>query len=246
MASDEVHEMQENSLARRALGLEETGLVTLPDGRNRIQQALLAPLAQLNAAAVRAGFTLGVASGFRGFAQQAAIWNAKARGERPILDPRERPLDPETLDDEQKLWAILRWSALPGTSRHHWGTDIDVYECSHLPEGYVLQLTRAECAPGGPLADFHHWLSEYLASVDNPGFYRPYSEDTGGVSPEPWHLSFAPLAEPLETVLTETLVERQVASADLALKPQILTHLSAIMRRFVHSSAAGLRTEVGP
>ncbi len=27
------------------------------------------------------------------------------------------------------------------------------------------------------------------------GFYRPYAVDRGGVHPEPWHLSYAPLAQ---------------------------------------------------
>ncbi len=29
--------------------------------------------------------------------------------------------------EQQKLSAILRWSALPGASRHHWGCDFDVF-----------------------------------------------------------------------------------------------------------------------
>ena len=35
---------------------------------------------------------------------------------------------------------ILEWSALPGASRHHWGSEFDVFDLAALPEGYRVQL----------------------------------------------------------------------------------------------------------
>ena len=77
-------------------------------------------------AADTAGFQLEIASGFRDFSRQLLIWNNKFSGQRTMLDSHSQPLDPSRLSDEEKLFAILRWSALPGTSRHHWGTDFDI------------------------------------------------------------------------------------------------------------------------
>ncbi|OUJ58170.1 hypothetical protein BTO03_18865, partial [Vibrio parahaemolyticus] len=42
------------------------------------------------------------------------IWNGKFEGELPILDSNSLPLNKAALSDEEKLKAILRWSALPG------------------------------------------------------------------------------------------------------------------------------------
>ncbi len=52
-----------------------------------------------------------IASGFRDFNRQKAIWNGKFAGELKILDSDSQPLDKTLLNDEEKLTAILRWSA---------------------------------------------------------------------------------------------------------------------------------------
>jgi LAS superfamily LD-carboxypeptidase LdcB len=76
----------------------------------------------LREAAAADGIDLTIVSSFRDFARQEAIWNAKYRGERPLLDRQERELDAARLDVRERVDAILLWSALPGASRHHWGT----------------------------------------------------------------------------------------------------------------------------
>ena len=55
--------------------------------------------------------------------------------ERPLLDANNQPLDALQLGETERLHAILHWSALPGTSRHHWGTDLDIYDPDCLPAG---------------------------------------------------------------------------------------------------------------
>ena len=91
-----------------------------------------------------AGFEPAIVSGFRNYQRQLLIWNAKANGERVLLDSAGVPLDPSGLDEWQLVQAILRWSALPGASRHHWGTDIDVYDCAAVDDTYTVQLTPDE------------------------------------------------------------------------------------------------------
>lgn len=215
------------------VGLDESDLVGSGFGSARVHRGVLPALEQLDRAARQAGFEFHIASGYRSFERQLEIWNAKASGHRPLLDTAGRPLDSQLLSDRERLYAILRWSALPGASRHHWGTDIDVYDASHLAEGEPVQLTTAETEGGGPFAAFHLWLSGYLQSGENPGFYRPYDRDRGGVAPEPWHLSYAPLANCYARRLTTAWLHQTLAAREVALKHEILPLLPGIMGRFV-------------
>lgn len=148
-----------------------------------------------------AGFDLVIASSFRSFDRQALIWNAKINGQRPVLDDQDNPIDINQLDDWELLQATLRWSAIPGASRHHWGTDIDVYDRSAVEAGYQLQLTQAEVGPGGPFESMHRWLDERIDKACSHGFFRPYQHDFGGVAPERWHLSYAPLSKQFQQQL---------------------------------------------
>lgn len=218
--------------AKFVLGLDESALVAYAPLGCRVHKDIIQPLQQLYARAREAGFDIRVASSFRCFERQLAIWNAKATGQRPVLDAEGRPLDLTTLDDWQKVQAIMRWSALPGASRHHWGTDIDVYDGAAVAGDYQLQLTPAECEAPGPFAPFHRWLDEAIANQTSAGFYRPYAHDWGGVAPEPWHLSFAPLAQLFVAAHSEAMLREQLEGSDIALKATILANLSELYERF--------------
>ena len=95
-----------------------------------VHRAIVAPLTALQADAAQAGFDLRLVSGYRSFDRQLAIWNAKAMGKRAVLDSAGRVLDISALSEVELVNAIMRWSALPGASRHHWGSDIDVYDAA--------------------------------------------------------------------------------------------------------------------
>lgn len=208
-------------------------LVAVPDLNCQLQAEVVGPLLSLCERASAAGFDIKVASSFRSFDRQLMIWNGKASGLRSVLDTDGQPLDVKRLSDVELMFAILRWSALPGASRHHWGTDLDIYDASNIPENYILQLTVAETQGEGPFTAFHEWLTAELATENNVGFYRPYDIDRGGVAPEPWHLSYAPLAEVYEQALTEDILRERIQQTDILLKDNILEHLSEIYQRFV-------------
>jgi LAS superfamily LD-carboxypeptidase LdcB len=214
------------------MGLDESLLVNVPELGCKVHCELVMPLRHLAAQAQAAGFELAVASSYRSFARQLAIWNAKARGERPLLDSEGQPLQISEMSEAEILWAILRWSALPGSSRHHWGTDLDVFDRANMPADYQVQLTPAETTGDGLFAAFHQWLTTYLDN-DTCAFFRPYAQDRGGVAPEPWHLSFRPLASEFAQGLSEAMLRAQLAQTDIALKACILENLSEIIARFV-------------
>ncbi|WP_317931843.1 M15 family metallopeptidase [Halioxenophilus sp. WMMB6] len=190
-------------------------------------------------AAKESGFELAVVSAFRSFDQQLAIWNAKACGKRAVLDVSEYPIPPGTLNGWPLVEAILRWSALPGASRHHWGTDMDVYDRAAMPAGYQVQLTQAEAEPNGVFGAFHQWLSRWLDNNPDVGFYRPYVKRLDGdcrpfgIAPEPWHLSFRPLSQQLEAEYDLTQLARLLETSDIQLKAPILEHLEEIYQRFI-------------
>jgi LAS superfamily LD-carboxypeptidase LdcB len=219
----------EDQLARTAQGLDESELVAVDKG-TWLHRAVLSPYRQLARAAQAHNLELAIASGYRSFARQLAIFNAKASGARAVLDDAGCPVAMHALDDTQKLWAILRFSALPGTSRHHWGCDIDVFDRAAMPAGYQLQLTAAECGSGGVFERLHRWLD---TSLPGSGFYRPYQQDLGGVAPEPWHLSYAPVAERYRAALTPEALAATLQASDIALKPVVLANLPAIFKHYV-------------
>jgi LAS superfamily LD-carboxypeptidase LdcB len=191
------------------------------------------PFLQLRAAAAAEGFDLAVLSGFRSFERQLSIWNRKAGGQLAVLDSNARPLDINRLSPRELAFAILRWSALPGASRHHWGTDIDVYDQAARPKGYEVELIPAEVETGGMFARLHEWLDRRMANRSSFGFFRPYGTDAQGVAPERWHLSYAPVAATFLSRLTMDILREVVEHADLALKDAVLDHLPEIYRRFV-------------
>lgn len=198
----------------------------------RIRSSILPPLLELQQQALVAGFDLAIASGYRSFARQQHIWDQKARCARPLLSETGEPLDCHELTVEQRIYAILRWSAIPGGSRHHWGTDFDVFDAGALKEGQSVQLTLAETIDDGPFAALHRWLDTYLAQEHCP-FFRPYTRPTGGVAPEPWHLSYAPVAMRMQQHLGYEQLLATIQNSNIALKEEVMARLPNIFERYV-------------
>lgn len=202
---------------------EESGLL--------IHQQVQPAIATLRDEALKAGFILKMTSAFRGFDQQLSIWNNKALGLRTLYNDQGIALDYKTLSPTEIVYAILRWSALPGASRHHWGTDMDVYDISRMPEGYKVELLPQETEPGGVFGDFHLWLDDNLKYHN---FFRPYAHDLGGIAPEKWHLSYFPISNDYQKDLTFELVEETIMNTEIELKEIILRELPEIYQRFIN------------
>lgn len=217
-------------------GREQAHLVPCWSG-HLVHRDCLSDLEALRDDAAAAGFELAIASSFRSYDRQLLIWREKVAGKRAVLDANERPLCVDDLDEEQLLWSLLRWSALPGTSRHHWGTDLDVYDARTLREADCqLQLTVAECEAGGPLAEFHGWLSDAIGRGQARGFARPYDQDRGGVAPEPWHLSHAAVARELQGAFDFGVFQRLLREGLWPLADAIESDAEHIFTRFIESN----------
>tara|TARA_R110002110_G_scaffold362241_1_gene571969 strand:- start:26270 stop:26947 length:678 start_codon:yes stop_codon:yes gene_type:complete len=213
-----------------------THLVTLAEG-HRLQKPVALAFAALQADARAQGFDLAIASGFRSFERQLGIWNGKLSGQRPVHDDAGECIALQALSDQERLHAVMRFSAIPGTSRHHWGTDLDVYDRAAMPADYTLQLTPDEVAAGGLFDPLHCWLDQQMQAGLSHGFYRPYAHDRGGVACERWHLSYAPLAQTCEAHLDLTLLQACwddcSATEPLLLREAIEAQWPALWSRYI-------------
>lgn len=215
------------------LGLNDSHLVALNEPGHRLQAEAREAFMAMQAAAAEAGFNLMPASSFRSFERQLAIWNGKFEGKRPLLDANSQPLDVQTLTESERINAILHWSALPGTSRHHWGTDLDIYDPDLLPRGVKLQLEPWEYQAGGYFYPLSQWLTANMARFD---FFLPFAQHHNGVAIEPWHLSYRPLAEGCASQLTLPLIADTLRLQHIAGKTHILNQLDDIFVRYIRGS----------
>jgi len=216
-------------------GTTETHLVYLDQSLYsapsvQVHQLVLEPLTELREAANQLGFGLCLCSGFRSFERQLQIWNGKASGQRPVVDASGNPIDIQDLSPWDQVQAIMRWSALPGASRHHWGTDFDIYDVTAMPEGYQLQLTPEETQGQGLFAPMHAWLDTHLPTTD---FYRPYAMDRGGIAPERWHLSYRPLADRYADSVDRSQLEARLRQSNLLLLDVVMAHWDEILQRYL-------------
>jgi len=211
-------------------GRVRTHVVQRDDLKAALHPLALEPFLAMKADAARAGIDMVIISAFRDFAAQQRIWNMKWRGERPLLDADGHERDRAGLAPRDIMQAILCWSALPGASRHHWGTELDVVDRAAMPEGYRVQLVPSEAAPGGPFHALHCWLD---ANMHRYGFFRPYRTFRGGVLPEAWHLSYAAVADAALAALTPELLREAIATSDLLGKELILTEVAELHARYV-------------
>ena len=177
------------------------------------------------------GIDLHIVSSFRSFERQLAIFNKKWRGEAVLRDANGEVLDNTALSSTDKLHAILTWSALPGASRHHWGTDLDVFdrESVHQWNG-TFELVEQEYLPDGPCYLLACWLEDNMAEF---GFFRPFSENKGGVACEPWHLSHKATANDFEQSRNLKAFTSALAQSDILGKDTVIPDLPYLYNRYV-------------
>ncbi|NOU48952.1 M15 family metallopeptidase [Pseudoalteromonas sp. JBTF-M23] len=195
-----------------------------------VHRDIVNDLSELTQAAKQAGFDLRVASGHRNFERQAAIWNGKFAGQRPVFDLQGRKITLTKLSEFEKCQAIMLFSALPGASRHHFGSDLDVYAKNCLEPTQSLQLEPWEYDAGGPFAEFNLWLDEHILEY---GFFRPYACFQGGVAREPWHISHLSVASLLEQYQSIDNIAATLTAHDVLGKQCILHHLPELYRQYI-------------
>jgi LAS superfamily LD-carboxypeptidase LdcB len=135
---------------------------------------------RMAAAAAEEGIDLEIISATRNFAAQKSIWEAKWNGQRKVdgMDLSQAMPDPQ-----ERALKILEYSSMPGTSRHHWGTDID------------LNSLNNQFFASGEGKKIYDWLQ---ANAHEYGYCQVYTEQGDkrpyGYHEEKWHWSYMPLA----------------------------------------------------
>jgi hypothetical protein len=229
---------------RELLGLEAGHVAVLesdccvPGAHTLLHPATTRALRALCDDARRTGFDLRAVSGFRAFQRQLQIWNGKARGERELFDAEERPLRAGELEPARLVEAILRWSALPGLSRHHWGSDVDVIDMAAIEPGSVPRLLATDCHGEGCQSSLHAWLDARIGKGEAHGFFRPFTGEGCDVAAEPWHLSFAPLSAHCQASLDESRLRAALDGVDLELRDVVYAQLGRILERYAWIPAA--------
>lgn len=220
-------------------GKSREHLVPLPNAlsdKHALQPEAVNAFLELQQAAKKAGFNLQPASTFRDFERQKWIWNAKFNGERKVHDDQGQAIDLSSLDDWQKCQAILRWSAVPGASRHHWGTEIDFFDPDALPEGQKLMLEPWEYQTGGYFQRLTNWL---LANAEQYGFYFPFMPEENGekseklIGVEPWHISYFPIAELYQQQFDASHLKQAWEAEDVAGKAALIAHFDTLFEDYI-------------
>ncbi len=174
-----------------------------------LHQATYASFEQMHAAALADGVKLVMVSATRNFERQKQIWEAKWNGQR-LLEGKEKANEVYP-DPADRARAILRYSSMPGTSRHHWGTDIDLndLENSYFAEGEGKKV--------------YDWLTANAATY---GFCQPYTPKgaarPNGYEEEKWHWSYLPVATQLTDFAIANLKDADISGfAGAEAAPQI-------------------------
>ncbi|HMQ06696.1 MAG TPA: M15 family metallopeptidase [Saprospiraceae bacterium] len=143
------------------------------------------------------GIKLQIRSATRNFEYQKGIWERKWNGTVLLSDGTNVSRDIK--DPEEKALRILEYSSMPGTSRHHWGTDIDLNsfnnEWFNKGEGLKLYL----------------WLQ---SNASHFGFCQPYTafsdERPSGYFEEKWHWTYMPVSQPLTLFAKENIHDEMI------------------------------------
>jgi LAS superfamily LD-carboxypeptidase LdcB len=215
-------------------GRAATHVVAVPGLPILLHREVVVPFLAMRAAAAVEGIDLWPVSAYRDFERQRQIWNGKCRGERELLGRGGERLDPASLAPAERVDAILVWSALPGASRHHWGSDVDVIDRAAVPAGQQARLEPQEFTAGAVFGPLDAWLARCAADY---GFFRPYAQDLGGVQPEPWHLSYSAVAVQALQGLSLAVLREAVVDAELESQAAVLEQLPQIHARYVQAVA---------
>lgn len=135
---------------------------------------------RMHAAAKADGIRLEIVSATRNFNYQKGIWERKWTGTTKVGGKNLTLTHPDPTERARK---ILNYSSMPGTSRHHWGTDIDLNS---------LNNSWFEQGPGKKVYD---WLQAHAAEYGYCQTYTAFGDDRPfGYNEEKWHWSYTPIS----------------------------------------------------
>ncbi|MDF1694648.1 MAG: M15 family metallopeptidase [Saprospiraceae bacterium] len=150
-------------------------------------------------AAQKDGLALQIRSATRNFNYQRGIWERKWTGASILSDGTNVAKDIKS--PVVKALKILEYSSMPGTSRHHWGTDIDLnaFNNSYFEKGEGKRI--------------YDWLLKHASDF---GFCQPYTPKgpnrPNGYNEEKWHWTYLPLSKDITTFAERHLRNEMISN----------------------------------
>lgn len=147
---------------------------------------------KMHTAALEYGVQLAIVSATRNFESQKYIWERKWNGKTLV---EGKNLAKSVSDPVERAKIILRFSSMPGTSRHHWGTDID------------LNALNNDYFSTGEGKKIYLWLRKNASDYGFCQIYTPKDfARSSGYEEEKWHWSYLPLARPFLVQYTQQVI----------------------------------------
>ncbi len=175
-----------------------------PSKKMYLRRETYTQLKKMFEAAAKDGIKFNVLSATRNFNYQKNIWMNKWRVYKN---------EPTDVARSKK---ILEFSAMPGASRHHWGTDVD-----------LVAVTNTYFERGEGLK-IYNWLLQNAARF---GFCQPYTKNRKtGYNEEKWHWSYLPLAQQFQKFTVSHLTDtdfKDFLGANTAIELQIVKNYIA-------------------
>ena len=144
---------------------------------------------QMHAAARKDNVNLIIRSATRNFDYQKWIWNRKWKEKSKSIPNQKR-----------RVKNILKYNSMPGTSRHHWGTEVDLNSFNNgwFTYGKGLKLFK--------------WMNN---NAHKYGFHRPYTikndQRSTGYKEEKWHWSYTPLSKLMLADVEGLLTDKKIS-----------------------------------
>jgi LAS superfamily LD-carboxypeptidase LdcB len=161
-----------------------------------LRKETLDAFSKMREVAKKDGINLAIASATRNFIYQKNLWNNKWSG-FTLVDGKD--LSKSIPDGAERFKKILEYSAAPSTSRHHWGSDIDINAAT--PEYFKT--------PKGALV--YEWLNKNAPLF---GFCQPYNakgpDRPTGYNEEKWHWSYLPISRTLTRDYPDLIDEKDI------------------------------------
>lgn len=181
---------------------------------HKLQVEAYNALEKMKKDALKKGIKIRVISAYRSFEHQNNIWNRKYKSLRK-----------QGYSVTKTVKKIIEYTAIPGTSRHHWGTEVDL--SNHKGLNNNLQKDKNK---------YEKWMNE---NAHKYGFYLAYTNNKfrKGYKYESWHYSYRSISKPLLIEYLKLDIIKILKSENIAGKSVFTT---AFIQKYIDEHVLGI------
>ncbi|HXL73518.1 MAG TPA: D-alanyl-D-alanine carboxypeptidase family protein [bacterium] len=153
------------------------GMIEDPESGHRALPGVMQAFWRFKKQAKTDGWNLILVSAYRSYRDQRRVWNQSD----------DSYLQRGATNQKKRVEAVMSLVSVPGLSRHHWGTELDISEASIRGK-----LVNVEPDTPERVLKFYAWMQK---NAPQYGFCQVYLGQNGSVHNEPWHWSFLPYSK---------------------------------------------------